>query len=86
MSTKFRALVISILSFILMTSPAIAAVKAGATCKTKGQVNTVSNYKFTCIKSGTKLIWSKGVKITGKVALTTTTTTTASFSSTPKFY
>lgn len=41
-----------------------AAVKAGGTC-TKLNTTTISNgYKYTCIKSGKKLVWSKGVKAT----------------------
>jgi M6 family metalloprotease-like protein len=44
-----------------LSTPAFAAVKAGASCKTKGQVKTVSGLKYTCTKSGKKLLWSKGV-------------------------
>jgi hypothetical protein len=40
-----------------------AAVKPGAICKKIGQVSTSAGMKFTCIKSGKKIIWSKGVKI-----------------------
>lgn len=43
-----------------LASPATAAVKAGAKCATKGQVKTVQGKKFTCIKSGRKLVWDKG--------------------------
>ncbi len=46
-----------------LSTPAFAAVKAGATCKTKGQVKTVSNLKYTCTKSGKKFVWNKGVLI-----------------------
>jgi hypothetical protein len=52
-----------------------AAVKSGATCTTKGQQKTVSGYKYTCIKSGKKLVWSKGVKVAVKVEPTTPTPT-----------
>jgi M6 family metalloprotease-like protein len=38
-----------------LSTPAHAAVKAGGTCKTKGQVKTVSGLKYKCINSG-KLI------------------------------
>jgi hypothetical protein len=51
------------LSLSLLLIPANAAVKAGATCKTKGQVKIVSDLKYTCIKSGKKLTWNKGVLI-----------------------
>ena len=43
-----------------LSVPAVAAVKAGATCKSMGQIKTVSGLKYTCIKSGSKLLWSKG--------------------------
>ncbi len=46
-----------------LSTPAFAAVKAGASCKTKGQVKTVSGLKYTCIKSGKKLAWNMGVSI-----------------------
>jgi hypothetical protein len=65
-----------------------AAVKPGAICKKIGQVSTSAGMKFTCIKSGKKIIWSKGVKISppkpSSVAQPTPTpTTTASPSPTP---
>jgi hypothetical protein len=41
-----------------------AAVKAGAKCQKIASTQTVANVKFTCIKSGTKLIWNKGVTVT----------------------
>jgi hypothetical protein len=45
---------------------ASAAVKAGGTC-TKLNTTTISNgYKYTCVKSGKKLVWSKGVKVVEK--------------------
>ena len=42
---------------------AIAVVKAGATCTKLGATSTYSGKKYTCIKSGAKLLWNKGVKI-----------------------
>jgi len=53
-----------------------AAVKAGATCKTKGQVKIVSGNKYTCIKSGKTSIWSKGQKVVVKPTPTPTPTPT----------
>lgn len=45
---------------------ASAAVKAGSSC-TKVKATTISNgHKYTCIKNGKKLVWSKGVKVTTK--------------------
>ena len=61
--TKRLIIFLSVLSLFLSTLliPANAAVKAGTTCKTMGQVKTVSGLKYKCIKSGSKLLWSKGV-------------------------
>ncbi len=42
---------------------AIAAVKAGATCTKVGSTSTYSGKKYTCIKSGKKLVWDKGVTV-----------------------
>ena len=52
----------SILSLFLSTPliPASAAAKAGAKCTKVGSKSVVGAKTFTCIKSGTKLIWDKG--------------------------
>jgi len=42
---------------------AVAAVKAGDLCKKAGSTATASGKKFTCIKSGKKFIWNKGVAV-----------------------
>jgi M6 family metalloprotease-like protein len=42
---------------------AAAAIKAGTTCKMAGQTSTYAGKKFTCVKSGKKLVWNKGVAI-----------------------
>ncbi len=44
-------------------SPAQAAVKAGAKCTKAGATASVGGKKYTCIKSGNKLVWSKGVPV-----------------------
>jgi hypothetical protein len=41
--------------------PSVAAGKAGTACKTAGIKSVVSGKTFTCIKSGKKLVWDKGV-------------------------
>ena len=51
------------LSLTLVVSVAQAAVKAGSACSKLGSTSTVSGKKYTCIKSGKKLVWNKGVKI-----------------------
>jgi hypothetical protein len=46
-----------------MTVPSFAAVKAGAKCAKAGATATASGKKFTCVKSGTRLVWNKGVAV-----------------------
>jgi hypothetical protein len=41
----------------------LAAAKAGAKCSKAGATETVKNMKFTCVKSGSKLVWNKGTKV-----------------------
>lgn len=48
---------------IAPVSPAFAAAKAGAKCTKAGAKETVKGVQFTCIKSGSKIVWDKGKKI-----------------------
>ena len=60
---------LSVLSLFLSSplSPANAAAKAGAKCTKPGNIEVVKGKTFTCIKSGKKLVWNKGVsQTTGK--------------------
>jgi hypothetical protein len=60
-----RISVIALVGSLLLVagnSPANAAIKAGDVCKKAGQISTVKGLKYTCTKSGKKLIWSKDVK------------------------
>jgi hypothetical protein len=54
---------------LLGITPAQAVVKAGTKCTKAGMTSTLSGKKYTCIKSGNKLIWSKGVPVKKVVAL-----------------
>ena len=45
---------------------AAAPAKAGAKCTKVGQTQVVGNKKFTCIKSGSKVTWNKGVTVSPK--------------------
>jgi len=53
-----------------LSVPSFAAVKAGATCKKVGAFSTFEGKKFTCLKSGSKLLWSKGVIVRKPVQTT----------------
>jgi hypothetical protein len=57
----------------LITSPALGAVKAGASCTKAGLTSTVSGKKYTCIKSGKKLVWDAGIVISSPAAQSTQT-------------
>jgi hypothetical protein len=76
MKRVFATIVIGCLVLTLNLSTATAAVKPGTTCKKLGQISTSAGIKYTCIKSGKKFVWSKGVG-------TKSTSPTAQASSSP---
>jgi hypothetical protein len=51
------------LSLSLPSIPANAAAKAGAKCNKAGVSEVVKDKRYTCVKSGKKLVWNKGVKV-----------------------
>ena len=51
------------LLFSSFTMPATAATIAGTKCTKVGSTKIASNLKHTCVKSGSKLVWNKGVAI-----------------------
>ena len=59
---RARIFVALLLALSLMTAPSFAAVKAGAKCTKAGATATAAGKKFTCVKSGTRLVWNKGVR------------------------
>ena len=54
-------LVISVLFLGQATLNAASTAKAGGTCLKAGATSVVSGKLFTCVKSGKKLVWDKGV-------------------------
>lgn len=56
---------------------AVSAVKAGATCSKVGSNAIQAGRKFTCVKSGKKLIWNKGVSLPKPVPTPTPSTSSA---------
>ena len=48
---------------ILVTSNSYAAVKAGSSCSKAGIKSLSAGKTYTCVKSGKKLVWDKGVLI-----------------------
>ena len=77
-------------TLILSGTSAEAAVKAGAKCTKAGATSISGGKKFTCVKSGTRLVWNKGVAIkaapkpTATAAAAPTATSTPTPTSTPK--
>lgn len=63
MRKKLSMLVTAALALVMVQSIAVAAVKPGTTCKKLGQTSTTASIKYTCVKSGKKLIWNKGIAI-----------------------
>ncbi len=59
-SRLFLAFVVAI---SLISAPSFAAVKAGAKCTKAGAASTTGGKKYTCVKSGSKLVWNKGVAV-----------------------
>jgi hypothetical protein len=54
----------AIVLLLALAAPVQAATpKAGAKCTKAGATATAAGKKFTCVKSGTKLVWNKGVAI-----------------------
>ena len=59
-----KLLVLVLGAILLMTGlPANAAVKAGASCSAIGSKKISGDKEFTCKRSGTKLVWNKGVVV-----------------------
>jgi hypothetical protein len=81
LNLKFLVL---LMSLTLISSNASAAVKAGDTCKKVGTTATANGKKFTCVKSGKKIVWNKGVAVVKpKPTITPTPTPTPTPTSTP---
>ncbi len=59
-------LLISTLTVINVPS-SFAIAKAGAKCSKAGATETVKSLKFTCVKSGNKLTWNKGTKVSSSI-------------------
>ena len=70
---------LSILSLFLSLplTPVSAAVKAGGTCSKAGIKSVAASKTYTCVKSGKKLVWNKGVKVAASNPTPVATPTTA---------
>jgi len=60
---KQVATLLTVVYLVSLSLTANASVKPGTSCKKIGQTSISSGTKYTCIKSGKKLVWNKGVVI-----------------------
>lgn len=62
---RASAVLAPFMALILVASSAQAATapKPGSACKKVGQTITAAGKKFTCVKSGKKLVWNKGTLV-----------------------
>ena len=81
-----RISILSLFILIVFAPLSYSLVKAGDPCKKIGLTSVTNGKKYTCIKSGKKLVWDKGVTISKPTPTPTPTpspTATASPSPTP---
>ena len=75
MKRVLATILIGCLALTLNLSVVEAAVKPGSACKKLGQVKKSAGIKYTCIKSGKKLVWKKGTAIKSTAPAITPTPT-----------
>lgn len=80
---KISALIFLVLLLGLVPSWSANTPKAGSSCSKKGATQIYQNKKFTCVSSGKKLIWDKGLIIKQILPTTTTTSTIPIISTDP---
>ena len=75
---KKRLIALLVITPLLLSSQlstSHAAAKAGAKCSKVGSKSVVGKTTFTCMKSGKKLIWTKGVSSDTSSGMTSSSTT-----------
>jgi len=60
------ALVVTLLTLTNLPS-SFAVAKAGAKCTKAGATEVSKGMKYTCVKSGSKLVWNKGTKVSTSI-------------------
>lgn len=60
---KFLPILSIAIAISLLPASAATPPKAGSICSKQGITKTYQGKKYTCIKSGTKLVWNKGVVV-----------------------
>ncbi len=74
MKTRYLICLVVFTLFAGGQSTATAATKPGLKCSKLGSEVVESGKKFTCIKSGSKLVWDKGAKLSNSSKKSTTST------------
>ena len=71
---KLLAGLVAVLSLSLVTAQlSAAAVTPGAKCSKAGATSSYNGKKYTCVKSGKKLVWNKGVAVAKPISPSTPT-------------
>jgi M6 family metalloprotease-like protein len=60
---KYLRLVVLLVPMVLVASNSYAAVMAGSSCSKVGIKSVAAGKTYTCVKSGKRLVWDKGVLI-----------------------
>lgn len=66
MRIRATSLLLLLTGSLIFAAPANGAVKPGAKCIKAGVTATALGKKYTCVKSGSKLVWNKGVAVQKK--------------------
>jgi hypothetical protein len=81
---KHLRLIALIIPMVLVASNSYAAVKAGSSCSKTGIKSVSAGKTYTCVKSGKKLVWDKGVVISKPAVVKPEVTALPSPSATPE--
>ena len=79
----FASLLAIAICFAPLSQASAATAKAGASCSKLKTTSIVKGKKFTCIKSGKKLVWNKGVLVKAAVTKPKPTSTPTTSDSSP---
>jgi hypothetical protein len=79
----FASLLAIAICFAPLSQASAATAKAGASCSKLKATSIVKGKKFTCIKSGKKLVWNKGVLVKAAVTKPKPTSTPTTSDSSP---
>ena len=60
---KFRIIALLVLALSMPSADAVVIPKAGAACSKIGAISDYKGKRYTCVKSGAKRVWNKGVAI-----------------------